>query len=140
MLMKRLFLLLAVLVSAVCLSPAQTEFRKLSHDKGLEVAKAEGKLLFVDFYATWCGWCKRMDRDLFPQKNVGDFMNKQFVCIKLDAEKAEEGAPYMEKYGVKGFPTYVILDPKTGKVVYTLPGAVLDGNEFIQKMKTAIGK
>lgn len=43
--------------------------------------------MFVDFYTDWCGPCKVMARDVFPQKQVGDFFNAKFVCLKLNAEK-----------------------------------------------------
>ncbi len=138
--MKRLFLLLAFLVSFLSVGCAQTEFRKMSYTKGLEVAKSEGKLLFIDFYTTWCPPCKMMSSKIFPQKEVGDFMNKYFVCIKLDAEKLEEGAPYMDKFKIQAVPTFVILDPKKNKVIYNQSGATGDGKEFVKKMKTAIGK
>ena len=49
---------------------AQTDFRHISYAEGLEAAKAEGKTLFIDFYTEWCGPCKRMARDVFPQKDV----------------------------------------------------------------------
>ena len=68
---------------------AQTDFRHISYAEGLEAAKAEGKTLFIDFYTEWCGPCKRMARDVFPQKDVGDYMNAKFVCLKIDAEKGE---------------------------------------------------
>ena len=45
-------------------------------------AKAEGKMIFIDCYTSWCGPCKRMAREIFPQKVVGDFFNKTFVCLK----------------------------------------------------------
>ena len=66
---------------------AQTKFRALSWKEAIETAKREGKLVFVDFYTDWCGPCKVMARDVFPQKQVGDFFNAKFVCLKLNAEK-----------------------------------------------------
>ena len=66
---------------------AQTNFRSISFDEALKVAANENKLVFIDFYTDWCGPCKKMAREVFPQKEVGDFMNAKFVNLKLNAEK-----------------------------------------------------
>ena len=86
--MKRLILSM-VLALAAGVALAQTDFRHISYAEGLKAAKAEGKLLFVDFYTEWCGPCKMMANNVFPQKDVGDYMNAKFVCLKIDAEKGE---------------------------------------------------
>ncbi|HAA17097.1 MAG TPA: hypothetical protein DCE41_37455 [Cytophagales bacterium] len=77
------------------------------------VAKAEAadKLLFVDVYTDWCGYCKMMDRDVFALAEVGQQFNQQFINIKLDAE-TEFGEKFAYQYGVDGFPTYLFLDAK----------------------------
>ena len=97
--MNKLFL---SLLSALLALPAmaQTNFRSLTLDQAVEQAKKENKLVFVDFYTDWCGPCKVMARDVFPQKKVGDYFNQRFVCIKLNAEK--EGKQDAQTYQVKG--------------------------------------
>ena len=52
-----------------------TQFRDLSFDEALAAARAEGKLLFVDCYTTWCGPCRNMAEKVFPQKapNAGRY-------------------------------------------------------------------
>ena len=96
---------------------AQTNFRHISFADAMKAAKAEKKLVFVDFYTSWCGPCKMMARDIFPQKKVGDFMNERFVCVKYDAEKEE--LELVKKSQVKAYPTFVIFDA--------------DGNEINRK-------
>lgn len=75
----------------------------------LEQAKAEGKLVFVDFYATWCGPCKAMDRNVFSDKRVGDFFNENFISYKVDADG--EGSHIAAIYDIKSLPTLLFLDP-----------------------------
>ena len=84
--MKKLFITLFVCAMGLA-AHAQTNFRSISFDEALKVAKQENKLVFIDFYTDWCGPCKKMAKEVFPQKMVGDFMNAKFVNLKLNAEK-----------------------------------------------------
>lgn len=109
---------------------AQTDFRSISFDEALKAAKEENKLVFIDFYTDWCGPCKKMAKEVFPLKMVGDFMNAKFVNLKLNAE--QEGKELAARYKVSAYPTFVILDTE-GKVVGELKGS-MDGQTFIQKL------
>ena len=55
----------------------------------LEKAKKEDKVIFMDAYTTWCGPCKKMARETFTQKSVGEFYNTNFINVKMDMEKGE---------------------------------------------------
>lgn len=107
---------------------AQTNFRAISYDEAIAAAKAENKQVFMDFYTDWCGPCKRMASEVFPQKEVGDYLNARFVCIKLNAEK--EGKELAGLYKVEAYPTFIGIDTQ-GKVVMTKVGATSTGKEFI---------
>lgn len=83
-------------------------------------AKEEGKLIFIDFYTSWCGPCKMMAKKYFTLETVGKQFNKKFICLKIDAEK-EDGPELAKKYEVKGYPTLVFTDA-SGKVVNRVLG------------------
>lgn len=85
-----------------------------------EAAK-EGKLVFVDAYTVWCGPCKWMAANTFPNNKVGEFFNKHFVSLKLDMEKGE-GPSIGRKYRVMAYPTLLFMDG-SGKVVHRAMGA-----------------
>ena len=88
---------------------AQTNFREITFDQAAAAAKSEGKIVFIDVMTSWCGPCKMMARDVFPQKKVGDFMNEKFVCLKIDAEKGE---------GIQIAKTYKVTAPEKMKERY----------------------
>ncbi len=113
--MKKLIMTFALAAGMSIAAMAQTDFRHISYAEGLEAAKAENKLLFVDFYTEWCGPCKMMARDVFPQKEVGDFMNAHFVCLKIDAEKGE-GVELAKRHNVRAYPTFILIDANDKEV------------------------
>ncbi len=120
-----------ILFSVICLMltmtvQAQTNFRELTFDQAAAAAKSEGKLVFVDVMTSWCGPCKMMARDVFPQKKVGDFMNEKFVCLKIDAEKGE-GIQIAKTYKVDAYPTFLLLNPDKSEVARMVGGKQPDG-------------
>lgn len=96
-----------------------------SYTEGLAKAKKEKKPIIIDFTASWCGWCKRMDRDTFSDKEVIRYMNENVVSIKVwgDANTpvSHEGEKMTEKalarvFGVRGYPTFWFLDAEGGRI------------------------
>lgn len=89
---------------------AQTNFNEgKTFQQILAQAKAEGKPVFIDCYTEWCGPCKQMAKNVFPQKEAGDYFNSKFVCWKVDMEKGE-GPELAKKYEVAAYPTFLILN------------------------------
>lgn len=72
-----------------------------SFEAALEKAKAEGKLVMVDFYADWCGACRSLDSKTFTDAGVIDG-SRRFVNVKVDVEKRSAIAA---RYGVRSLPT-----------------------------------
>ena len=91
----------------------------------------EPKNIFIDFYTSWCGWCKVMDKQTFTDPNVIELMNKYFYPVKFDAEGKDpitfrgkefvfvaEGrngyhqlaAEFMQ--GKMSYPTFMFVNPK----------------------------
>lgn len=101
----------------------------------LSQAKQSGKLIFLDANASWCGPCKLMRRDIFPQTAVGQLYNRNFINVDLDMEKGE-GIEIKKRYGVKAYPTFLYIDGD-GKVVHKTVGSC-DGSEFRQHALDAL--
>ena len=112
-----------------------TDFRNLAYADALAAAKAEGKLLFVDCYTSWCGPCKQMTEKVFPQKAAGDYFNPRFVCVKYDMEKGE-GEELAKQWEVRAFPTFLIIRPD-GTIQHRLVGAD-DLEAFIARVEQGL--
>ena len=84
-------------------------------------AGGQGRLIFIDLYTTWCWPCKTMSSEVFPQQEVGEYFNANFVNYKTDAEKGE-GVELAKQYSVTAYPTFVFTDAG-GNLVYRFEGA-----------------
>lgn len=80
-------------------------------ERTLSFAEEVDRLIFIDMYAIWCAPCKKMSRNVFTDKEVGDFFTRNFLNKKIDAEKGI-GIELAEKYKVKKFPTLLIVNYK----------------------------
>ena len=69
---------------------------------------------------SWCGPCKMMTNDIFPQEKVGKYMNENFVCVKYDMEKGE-GVELKKRYEVSAYPTFLVIDAD-GTMVHRFVG------------------
>lgn len=101
----------------------------------LEKAAKENKMIFMDCYTTWCGPCKYLSNNVFPQKKVGDFYNKNFLNVSFDME-TPEGRRIQARYGVKAYPTLLFLNPK-GEVEHKSIGAGM-ADYMLEIGKTAL--
>lgn len=129
--MKKLFTLTAALLCSVMLFAQGVNFQNLTYAEALEKAKAENKLVFVDCYTSWCGPCKMMTNEVFPQKEAGDYFNPLFVCVKFDMEKGE-GVELAKKFGIRAFPTFLIVRPDGTIQHRVVGGGDLEG--FIERV------
>ncbi|MEM1320319.1 MAG: thioredoxin family protein [Bacteroidota bacterium] len=120
--MKNVLTLFFVLVLVVSIEAqsAGIEFAQTDWATTLAKAKEENKLIFVDCYTTWCGPCKWMSANVFPDKAVGDYYNANFINVKLDMEKGE-GLDFAKKYAVRAYPTLMFIDGD-GKMVHKAIG------------------
>jgi thiol:disulfide interchange protein DsbD len=94
------------------LSPADVPWHH-SIEEGLEKAATEKKPVFIDFWATWCKNCAAMDASTFRDPNVKKLL-ANYILVKYQAEKTDEPATkrILDRFGIVGLPTYVILTPK----------------------------
>lgn len=93
----------------------ETDFEKASAAAG-----KEGKYMLLDFSGSdWCGWCIRLDKEVFSTDEFKKFAGENLVCVLVDFPKAKEqddalkaqNKKLAKKYGIRGYPTVIILAP-----------------------------
>ena len=132
--LKKVFTIFAFILVSIGASAQGITFlpEGATFQQAVDYAKKEGKKIFLDCYTSWCGPCKKMARDVFPQAEVGEFMNPQFVSIKIDMEKGE-GPELMKKFDVTAFPTFIVFNSEGKEIGRWMGGS--DVEKFIQKVK-----
>ena len=106
----------------------------LSYEDGLKKGKLENKSIFVDFYTNWCGWCKKLDKDVYADSSVKIILARHFITVKTNAESSrrftlDDGKEYTdaslarEVFGVQGYPALWFLTATGEKLTY-IPGYV----------------
>jgi tetratricopeptide (TPR) repeat protein len=117
----------AVLCLLAAAAGAGVRWSNESYDQILQRAKRENRYVFIDFYATWCGPCKRLDEVTYPDSKVSDLLNSM-IAAKWDAEK-DPWIAIAKQYKVSAYPTLILLDP-SGKEVDRHLG-FLEAKEFV---------
>lgn len=85
-------------------------------------AKEENKLVFVDFYTTWCLPCRLMEEEVFTDETLAGYVNEHFISYRVDAEQGN-GVNLAAIFEVKAYPTLLFLDAE-GRVLARREGAV----------------
>ncbi len=114
--------LLALMVSGITASASTASSRIdwKNYDEGVAMAKAEKKKIFLYFHAAWCGYCHKMDASTFKDAKVIDYLNNNYITIKVDSDKETKIA---STYGVRGLPTSWFLEENSDKLS-SMPGYI----------------
>lgn len=105
----------------------ETEKNKLqwySYEAALVKARKEGKFVMVDFYATWCKWCKKLESDTYTDPKVVEALRADFIPVKIDSESSGKVVYEMrqitmselaDRYEVKSYPALWFIDKDGNK-------------------------
>ena len=121
----------------------ETDFAKTS-----AAAKESGKYILLDFSGSdWCGWCVRLDKEVFSTKEFHEYEEGNLHCVLVDSPRKKklsdklnkQNGELKNKYGVHGYPTVIILSPNgelVGKTGYQEGGP----KEYVKHLEKMIGK
>jgi protein disulfide-isomerase len=116
--------------------------------KAMEKAKAENKHVLLNFTGSdWCGWCIKLDKEVFSKKEFKDYAKEKLVLVDVDFPQGkrqtkkvkEQNEKLQTEHGVEGFPTLLILDPegkKVGEMGYVEGGPTA----FLPKLQAFVEK
>lgn len=117
----------------------------LSWEQVKQKAMQENKYIFLDCFTTWCGPCKRMDREVYTNDTVGNYYNRNFISVKVQMDKTKNDNDYIKswyrqadsigKWYIKMYPSFLFLSPQ-GKIVYIDEGYKPSG-KFVAVGQTA---
>jgi len=100
-----------ILVGSISATEIKVNFSNEKVDDAISRASAEGKLVFIDFYASWCTPCKWMDKTTFKDPKVVDALGKSFISVKVNIDDGH-GFEMKNKYEINYLPTILILNSK----------------------------
>lgn len=111
-------------------------------DEGVALARRENKKILIDVYTDWCGWCKKMDKEVYIDEKVGQVIASNFIAVKLDAE-SQKGASFggtlmneasvASALGATGYPTTVFLDSESKPI--TKIAGYMEPTEFVNVIR-----
>lgn len=136
--MKQYLIIFCIALFSNSLSAQEVNW--VSFEKAIELNKKEKRMILLDVYTDWCGYCKKMDKTTYKNKVVVEYINTHFYAVKLNGEGKEDIVykDYTFKYKEEGrakyhelpaailngrlaYPTTVFLD-KNEKLVDRIPG------------------
>lgn len=128
--LKLTVVIVAVLFLGLLESQAQSEIEWTSLSEAQELAKTNNKKVMIFAEAEWCGYCKKMYKEVFPKNEAQDSLRKYFYPVKLDIESGEQinfnnesmsERQLARKFRVSSTPTFIFLD-SGGNIIGRQPG------------------
>ncbi|MBC6368037.1 thioredoxin fold domain-containing protein [Algoriphagus sp. AK58] len=145
--MKYTLLLVFSLLLSLSLK-AQDQIQWMKFEEAIAANTKQPKMILVDVYTDWCGWCKKMDKETFTNPKVIAHLKQNFYAVKLNAENTQRKFEFMGKtyseadmaaaMRVRSYPNFVVIEPGLQNIAQ-LPGyrpadAFLEGlNELVEK-------
>lgn len=92
--------------------------------------------LLLHFYADWCMPCQRMEREVFTNSSVKEYLSNNVVAMKVNSDQRQD---LVNRYGVQTLPSDVIIDPLNGRVI-TLNAGYQDRTAYVANVSSADAK
>jgi len=118
------------------------------YEAAIKLAKEEGKAILLDFTGSdWCGWCKLMDKNVFSTDDFKDYAEESLVLISINFPRNADLVPekyrkrnrdLQTKYGIRGYPTFIVLDSNGSEITRLRAGRDKTGESFVKELKAVL--
>ena len=127
----KIYSLILLLVLLSLNLQAQDQIQWMKFEEAIAANEKNPKMILVDVYTDWCGWCKKMDKETFTDPQVIAHFQKNFYAVKLNAEDTNRSFQFMGKtfteaqmaasMRVNSYPNFVVIEPSLQNIAQ-LPG------------------
>lgn len=146
--MKKMKFIALVFLGLTLSLAAQAQIKWMKFEEAVAMNAKNPKMILVDVYTDWCGWCKKMDAETFTDPKVVDYISKNFYAVKMNAEDTQRTFEFMGKtyneaqmaaaMRVSSYPNFVVIEPKLQNIAqlpgYRQPEQFISGlNELLEK-------
>lgn len=118
---------------APCVHAASGGIKWYGFHEGMALGRKENKKVYIHFWASWCSYCKKMETDTFSNTSVIAYLNRNFISIKVDADREKD---ISSEFRVSGLPDNWFLDENGQKISnrsgYMAPALFLSILKFIR--------
>jgi thiol-disulfide isomerase/thioredoxin len=127
-------LMLATVFGTVTSSLVAAPFADLSFEAASKQAAQSGKIVLVDFYTTWCGPCKLLDKNTWTDAAVIQLLEQKTVALRIDAETE---VALSKRYKIEAYPSVLLIKPD-GTEIDRLVG-YKEPKAFMEDFNAALG-
>jgi len=123
-------LIIALMALSTATSGSKNELKWQPFEAGLAEARKTNRKVLIDVYTDWCRWCKKMDKDVYGDEKVSEYLSAHYVTVRLNAE-SNTATVYKDKslserelagaFGVTGYPTTLFMEA-TGELITSVSG------------------
>ena len=138
--------LLTIVISFIVTASFAGKLWETDFEKASANAKASNRYMLLDFSGSdWCGWCVRLEEEVFSEKEFEKYAKENLICVLLDFPRgrplkkklAKQNEELKNKYNIRGFPSVLILSPSGEKIFKT--GYKKGGPEkYVEQLDTII--
>jgi thioredoxin-related protein len=134
----KVYAMLAGIMLVAGAARAESVKWQTDYSKAVAKAKEDKKIVMVDVYTDWCGWCKKLDKDVYNDAKVSEKLSKDFIACKINPEKSAQNRQIADKFGTRGYPHIVFVNGD-GKKISEI-GGYIPADKFASKLDDVLSK